>query len=277
MSTAASPRIRSLALVTGATSGIGRAVAENLAHAGVNLVINARSARDLEACAERWRACGIEVHPVAADLSEARAVEHLWASTVALAESRDFRFDILVNNAGFGAFGPDASIDEDVLVRMLRLNAEALMRLTHRAARRFTETGTPSAPARILNIASTAAFQSIPYFAHYAATKAFVLSYSEAIASELDASTRGRVTLTTCAPGPVRTGFGVAAGLREDSPFDRQAMDAGVVAKEALRALRAGERLVVCGGLNRFGAVLAQLAPRRLATRIAGALLSKMK
>lgn len=145
MSTAGSPRIRSLALVTGATSGIGRAIAENLAHAGVNLVINARSARDLEACAE------------------------------------------------------------------------------------------------------------------------------------LDASARGRVTLTTCAPGPVRTGFGVAAGLREDSPFDRQAMDAGGVAKEALRAMRAGERLVVCGGLNRFGAVLAQLAPRRVATRIAGALLAKMK
>lgn len=276
MSTSKNSQTRSLALVTGATSGIGRALAAKLAHEGVHLVINARSEAALEACAAEWRTLGVEVLPVAADLSQEDALEHLWATTLAWEASRGFRFDILVNNAGFGAFGPDADTEEDVLVRMLRLNGEALMRLTHRTAKRFAERD-DAAPARILNIASTAAFQSIPYFAHYAATKSFVLSYSEALAAELDAATAGRVTVTCCAPGPVRTGFGVAAGLREDSPFDRQAMNADEVAEAALHAMRAGQRLVVTGWLNRLGAVLAQLAPRRVATGLAGWLLSKMK
>lgn len=263
------PTHPSLALVTGATSGIGRAIADELAHRGIHIVAAARSAEALEERAKEWRKLGVCVHTCAVDLTRLDDINRLWDTALA-ASTAERPLDIIVNNAGFGAFGADDALEEERLAAMLRLNGEALMRLTHRAAVRFKA----QKRGRILNIASTAAFQSIPWFAQYAATKSYVLSYSEALSFELAGT---GVTVTCCCPGPVRTNFGRAAGLREDSPFDRAAADAADVARLALDAALDGRPLVVAGGLNRFGAILAKLAPRRFAARIAGSLLARMR
>ena len=124
---------RDLALVTSASSGIGAAIADVLARRGTHLVVCARSEDALKAHAERWRACGVSVETVAADLTRLEDLEAVWAAALETARVRGLALTTVVNNAGFGAFGPDERIDEERLASMLRLNAEALMRLTHRA------------------------------------------------------------------------------------------------------------------------------------------------
>ncbi len=177
---------------------------------------------------------------------------------------------MLINNAGFGAFRPILDEDDALCERMIALNALAPILLAQRMGRAMRSQG----GGRILNVASTAAFQPCPNLGVYGATKAFLLSASEAMSEEL----RGTgVTVTALCPGPTRTNFGTAAGLEADSPFDRYAADAATVARFGWRAMMAGKPVAVEGALNAFVAVVAQLAPRTLTRRIAGLLLAKMK
>lgn len=259
------------ALVTGASGGIGAAIAEKLAAKGHHLVISARSERALEEKACAWRErFGVEILVCPGDLTCLEDLDRLWRSALAWCEARGHRLEILVNNAGFGAFGPDWEIDEERLAGMTRLNVEALMRLTHRATQLFREQG----GGRILNVASTAAFQSIPYLAHYSATKAYVLSYSEALAAELKGS---GVEVRCLCPGPTRTGFSLAAGLKPNSLFDRYAGDVDAVARTAVAQLESGRTVAIVGTLNKFGAWASSITPRRLTTLLTGLLFRQMK
>lgn len=259
--------LRTYALITGASSGIGLEIARQLAQRRMALTLVARSgdvlqevARDLS---ERY---GVDVHTLALDLTEEEDVEALMDAV----EADERELTLIVNNAGFGAFGPSIDISDDRVCGMIRLNTEALTRLTLFCADRFVERG----HGRILNIASTGAFQPCPWLAVYGATKAYVLSFTEALAEEL----RGTgVTATAFCPGPTRTNFGTAAGLEEDSPFDDYAADVRSVARAALDAAYRGAPVEIEGWRNRLVAWVAQVAPRALTRSIAGRLLRKMR
>lgn len=243
------------ALVTGASSGIGAEIAKVLAARGQHLTLAARRLDRLEDLAaelrERW---SVDVAVQACDLTDP-------AARVALVESvaaRGRRVSILVNNAGFSTVGRIVTTDRDRELAMLRTNVEALVDLTTLLLPPMVEAGSGA----ILNVASTAAFQPIPGQAGYGATKAFVLSYTDALAGELAGS---GVTATSLCPGPVETEFVEAAGFDE---ADTGAMprffwvEADDVAEQAVAALAAGKRRVIPGAANRSMAVLAQHSPR---------------
>lgn len=255
------------ALITGASSGLGREFALLAAASGLTPVLCARresALKETAAIVKQQTGRGAVIRP--ADLSEPEVVRRL-ADELLEAHGAPA---VLVNNAGFGAFRPILDEDDALCERMIALNALAPILLAQRMGRAMRSQG----GGRILNVASTAAFQPCPNLGVYGATKAFLLSASEAMSEEL----RGTgVTVTALCPGPTRTNFGTAAGLEADSPFDRYAADAATVARFGWRAMMAGKPVAVEGALNAFVAVVAQLAPRTLTRRIAGLLLAKMK
>ncbi|MEA2565364.1 MAG: uncharacterized protein QOD49_541, partial [Actinomycetota bacterium] len=186
-----------LALVTGASGGIGEELARILARHGYDLVLVARSADKLAALAERLELDhGIQVRAIAKDLArpDAAAEIHEWLAAEGLT------VDVLVNNAGMGLLGKFAEIGIEGDVEMLRLNVEAPTLLTRLLLPSMLERGS----GRILNLASTAGFQPGPLMAVYYATKAYVLSFSEALANEVAGT---GVTVTALCPGPTETGF----------------------------------------------------------------------
>lgn len=247
-----------LAVVTGASYGIGLEIAERLSRDGHDLVLAARSADRLEEVATRLRgAHGRVVHVVVLDGSEPDAADRLAARLDGIGE-----VEVLVNNAGFGALGPFAEQDADLVDSMIRLNVSFLVRLTRRCLDGMRARGR----GRILNVASTAAFQPGPFMAVYYATKAFVLSFSEALDEELRGS---GVTVTTLCPGPTTTEFQARAGMEHTSMFEGPlVMDAKRVANLGVDAMQRGRRLKIAGVLNSLLAFSTRLAPRRLATRI---------
>jgi uncharacterized protein len=248
------PTESSTALITGASSGIGAAIARELASRGHGAVLVARrEERMRELAAELAESSEARFEVIAADLANdegrARVVEGV----------RDLGLDvgILVNNAGFGGFGAAHDFGVERQTEMIRLNCETLTYLQAT----FTEGMVERRSGAVLNVASTAAFQPLPGSATYAATKAFVLSLSEATHAELK---RHGVTVTALCPGPVRTEFGEVAGAGgvEDQlpkPFWTSTEQ---VAKQAVDGLASGKRVVVPGLLNRAGAVGGQHAPR---------------
>lgn len=255
------------ALITGASSGLGAIFSRIAAESGLVPVIVARREDALRSVAEQIRtATGCEAIVRAADLSDPQSVYRLADDLL----SERGTPAVLVNNAGFGAFGSMLEEDEAVFERMISLNAATPLRLSLRIGRAMRAAG----GGRILNVASTAAFQPCPYLGVYGATKAFLLSVSEALAQELDGS---GVTVTALCPGPTRTNFGTAAGLQADSPFDRYAADAEAVARFGWQAMMKGKPVAVEGTLNRIGALAAQLAPRAFVRRIAAKLLVRMQ
>ncbi|HXE56710.1 MAG TPA: SDR family oxidoreductase [Gemmatimonadales bacterium] len=253
---------RPLAVVTGASGGIGYELARLLAAADHDLVLVARSAGRLDAVATELGRSGGSVRPVAADLARPEGVSRLLD---ALPE-RGARVDVLVNNAGFGAAGPFAALELEAALEMIRLNVEALTHLT-----RAVLPGMLSRRrGRILNVASTAAFQPGPYMAVYYATKAYVLSFSEAIAEELRQS---GVSVTALCPGPTLTGFQARAGIdAERLVRGRVAQDAASVARAGFEGMMAGRRVVVPGALNRIHAAGVRLLPRSFVTTLAALL-----
>ena len=258
---------KTYALITGASSGIGLEIARQLAARRMHLTLVARSGDVLEEVArELTERFGVDVRTAALDLSESDGCEALER----LIEEDERELTLLVNNAGVGAFGSALDVPEERVRTMLRLNIEAVTRLTLFCAKCFKDRG----HGRILNIASTGGFQPCPWLAVYGATKAYVLTFSEALAEELKGS---GVTVTAFCPGPTRTNFGTAAGLEEDSPFDDYAQDVRPVARAALDAAFRGAPVEIEGWLNRAVAVVAQVAPRSLVRRIAGKLLRKMR
>jgi short-subunit dehydrogenase len=248
-----------LALVTGASGGIGYELARVLARHGHDLVLVARSADKLAALAERLELDhGITVRAIAKDLArpEAAAEIHEALATEGLA------VDILVNNAGLGLLGKFAEIGIEGDVEMLRLNVEAPTLLERLLLPSMLDRGS----GRILNLASTAGFQPGPLMAVYYATKAYVLSFSEALANEVAGT---GVTVTALCPGPTETGFSSRAGSEQSRLFKGPTMDPRTVAEIGYAALMAGKPVVIPGIRNRILAFSVRLAPRRVVTQIA--------
>ncbi|GAA2512434.1 SDR family NAD(P)-dependent oxidoreductase [Winogradskya humida] len=185
------------ALVTGASKGIGLAYANELARRGADVILVARSQPDLEAAAGEIRAQhGVTVTPIAADLAASDGPHRLLSEL----DKRGLRVDLLINNAGIGAVGPFLGTALDRHHRSIDLNITGLLTLTYETSRQMVDRG----DGGIINVASTAAFQPMPYQASYAATKAFVLSFTEALAEEL----RGTgVHVMAAHPGATDTGF----------------------------------------------------------------------
>jgi short-subunit dehydrogenase len=243
-----------VALITGASSGIGEAIARELSRRGYRLVLVARRAELLEALADRLRGRAL---PLPADLSSRAERAALPARVAELGVT----VDILVNNAGLSTAGPVAKADPDKELNLVEVDVAAVVDLTCRFLPGMVERGCGA----VLNVASTGAFGPVPGQASYGAAKAFVLSYTEAIRGELRGS---GVTATALCPGPVKTGFGEAAGISDE---DAEAAlppvmwkTADEVARSGVDGLSAGKGVVVPGGLNRVAGVLYRLAPRDL-------------
>jgi len=251
------PRFRDkLAVVTGASSGIGEELARQLAERGANLVVTARSYDKLEQLAgELRRRHSIDVHVVPADLSEPDGVEKLCRAVDVIGHEVDH----LVNNAGYGWAGPFERSDANNQRRMIRLNCEAVVMLTRYFVPPMLERG----HGGVLNVASTASYQPMPFMATYGATKAFVLSFSAALSEEL----RGTgVRVTALCPGPVPTGFQAAAGI--EPGLERvAALSAADAARRGLEAYAAGEAVCVPGAVNQAQTLVSKLMPRSVVTQ----------
>ena len=246
---------RPVALVTGASSGIGKELARRFAAGGHDLILTARRDDELRRTAdETAKAHGVACHVLAADLSDPAAPQRLFDEATA----RGLVVDVLVNNAGFGVYGPLAENDPAKLLAMLRVNVVALTHLT----RLFLPGMIDRRRGRVLNLASTAAFQPGPLMAGYYATKAFVLSLSEALSEEVKGT---GVTVTCLCPGPTRTEFAEAAEVEDLSIFQGAGvMAVGPVADLGYRATMRGRRTAVAGWLNRLAVTASPFVPRAI-------------
>jgi short-subunit dehydrogenase len=258
---------RSTALVTGASIGIGAEFARLLATRGHDLVLVARDQQRLEALAkELEEAHGASCEVQVADLTDAGQL----ASVEARCVDPERPIEILVNNAGFGSFGTFHELDIETETREIQLNVLALVRLTHAAAR----TMVPRGHGGILNVASLAGFQPGPQDATYSATKAFVISFSEAIHEELRAT---GVHVTVLCPGFTRTEFQQRAGAHTESlpSFAWQTPDQ--VARVGLDALDRNRALVVPGTLNRVVGTFASVSPHAVTRRVSSIVTRRMQ
>ncbi len=250
------------ALITGASSGIGRELAILMARDGYDVILLARGAEALESLASEINSQGgSSARVLVKDLSEPSVPGEI----VAQLRAWGVRLDVLVNNAGFGAVGLFEEMDPAMLREMIAVNVTSLVHLTRLLLTDLIETR-----GGILNVASTAAFQPGPWMAVYYATKAMVLSFSAALAEEL--SDRG-VTVTALCPGPTHTRFGQRARMNSSGAFNSRFVpiaDAASVARAGYRGFRHGRRIVIPGKLNRLGVFGVRFLPRGLAARIAG-------
>ncbi|HEV2594110.1 MAG TPA: SDR family oxidoreductase [Sphingomicrobium sp.] len=249
--------MKKVALVTGASAGLGVEFARQLSSRGYFLVLAARRKERLEELAgELGNARAIEI-----DLSTNDAATRLMADVAGNGET----VDLLVNNAGFGLIGRFAELDAKRERQMVDLNVATLTDLCRTAAPGMIERRTGG----IINVASTAAFQPGPNMAVYFATKAFVLSLSEALHEELKPF---GVKVTCLCPGPTRTEFGDVAGFGGNGLFDKVAMNAFEVVKAGLDGLEKNKAVVVPGVVNKVGAMSGRFAPRSVVRKIAGAI-----
>ncbi|WP_448003512.1 SDR family NAD(P)-dependent oxidoreductase [Agromyces bauzanensis] len=253
------------AIVTGASSGLGAEFARTLAARGANLVLVARREDRLSALADELRdEPGVTVHPLAVDLAAPGAADVVTA----FVRERGLPVDSLVNNAGFGMHGPLAEADAARLDEQVRLNVGALVSLT----RAFLPEMTASGRGVLVNVASTAAFQPVPFMAAYGATKAFVLSFTEAVAHE----TRGSgLRVTTLCPGATRTEFFEVVGTDRVRVGGYQTPQQ--VVATAMRALDARHTptAIVSGRRNAAAAVVAGLVPRSIVVPLTARLMSR--
>jgi len=251
---------RRVALITGASGGIGAELATLFAADGHDLVLVARSLDTLEQLATKLRArYGVSVGVAQADLSEPGAAERLWAEVA----GRGAPVDVLVNNAGVGLYGDLADQDSDAGTRMLQLNVVALATLT-----RLTLPGMLGRSwGRILNVASVTAFQpGGPGMAAYYASKSFVLSFSRGLARELAGT---GVSVTALCPGPLRTAFEERAGMGGTLLYKWfGATDVKAVAAAGYRGLGRKRSVVIPGVVNKLMAFGGELPPRRLALEV---------
>ncbi len=247
------------ALITGASSGIGEALAELCAKAKFDVVITARSESKLKQLAERLaKQHGVSVHTIVNDLSEANGVQSL----VSELDKNQLHIDYLINNAGLGDFGLFIDSDIDKQKQMMMLNMVALTELTHRLLPAMKAKGA----GRILNVASTASFQPGPFMSVYYATKAYVLSFSEAIANELHGT---GITVTALCPGPTRSGFQDAADMNKSGVLKLFPMPTSEqVAEYGFKAMLKGQRVAIHGKINWLMAQSIRFTPRRLATAV---------
>jgi short-subunit dehydrogenase len=252
------------ALVTGASGGIGLALARQFATDGYDLVLVARSAGALERlAADLARDFGIKATPITFDLGRPNAGREL----VRTLDERGLAIDVLVNNAGFGATGAFAEGATDTQVGIVDVNVRALVELTHELWPRILR----NRRGGVLNVASTAAFQPGPFMAVYCASKAFVLSFTEALWEEA----RGTGVHVSClCPGYTESGFHARAGTDKVRFARSRAMSSAQVAAEGYRAFRGNRRVKITGLANAFMARSAAVTPHALVLRIARFLLS---
>ncbi|MTI95727.1 MAG: SDR family oxidoreductase [Firmicutes bacterium] len=246
------------AVVTGASGGIGYELCKLLARDGYNVILVARNEQNLEAVAHELKnEYGTSTFIIVQDLSMAMAADQLAERIGELKQP----VDILVNNAGFGSYGLFSESNSGTNLDMILTNVVALTRLTQ-----FLLPELISRKGKILNVASLAAMQPVPLFAVYAATKAYVLSFSEALADELQSS---GVTVTTLCPGITETCFQKRASMEHAKSVQGRLMSASTVARIGYRGLLRGQRVVVPGTKEKLLAAAVNLAPRRLVTKMA--------
>ena len=257
------PDFHSTCLVTGASSGIGADVARSLARRGQGVTLVARRAERLNELAGELRSeHEIRVEVLECDLGDARSRERMLAELAELAVN----VEVLVNNAGYGSGGRFYELDAEREVEMVRLNMEAVVALCARFVPEMVRRGRGG----VLNVASMAAFQPLPRQATYAATKAFVLSFTDALHADLAGT---GVTATALCPGPVKTEFADSAGISAEAEGLPEMVwaESPDVAEQGVRGLERGKRVVVPGGLlNRATALGGQHVPRSVLLRVAG-------
>ncbi|KAB2880555.1 SDR family oxidoreductase [bacterium] len=247
----------STALITGASSGIGEAIARELAKQNVALVLVARSGDKLESLAAELSAGGLEVIPIAQDLLAGNADEVLWNEL----QRRNIKIDMLINNAGFGGYGffHDSPIEKQI--EMIDLNIKALVKLTYR----FLPPMISNNHGAIMNVSSTASFQPVPFMAAYAATKAFVTNFTVALSSEYQDT---HVRFIALCPGRTKTNFQVAAGSQKVRIRSRAATPQQV-ARVAVKALRRNNNIAIEGFMNHAMIHLQRFFPRWFIIKIA--------
>ena len=241
------------ALVTGASAGIGAALARELARQGAKLILTARRADRLEALAAELRGQGTEVRIVTADLNERGGPQAIRDATAGM------DVDVLVNNAGLGQYGAFVSSGLEQELSQVRVNCEAVVHLT----RLFAPAMVERRRGWILVVASTASFQPVPYLSTYAATKAFDRFFAEALAAELAAS---GVRVTALCPGPTESEFFEVAGAAKFRARGVQSVEQ--VARRAVDALRRGRRVIVPNASGRLSAMAVRFLPTRWITAL---------
>jgi hypothetical protein len=242
------------ALITGASAGIGAALAREFAGHGHDVVLVARREERLQSLADELEPEGVTATPIVMDLDKPRAAQDLHEAVT----DRDIDVDILVNNVGVGAYGPFAESDIGAERTQLRLNVVLPVELT----RLFLDEDIDA----VLNLGSVAGFQPGPHLSTYYASKAYVNSFSEAIAEEL----RGEVDVTVVCPGPVETEFTERAGMGDSAVGALTSNTPEAVAAAAYAGLVAGETVVIPSRAMRAVALLGRLLPRSVVRRVAG-------
>src|ERR1700739_1286459 len=251
-------RSMSTVLITGASGGIGYELAKLFARDHYNLILVARTADKLAQVANELQAHGVTVKTIALDLAQPPAAKFLFDQL----QREGISIDILINNAGFGAYGDFADIPEEEILGKINLNITALTELT----RLFLPPMISRRSGRVMNVASTAGFQPGPLLAVSYAPKAYVISFSEAIANELRHS---GVTVTCFCPGATHTGFAKRAGTEKSRLFKQLGgMSAEKVALDGYRAVMAGRSLAISGLHNWIIAEVTRFAPRKMVTAV---------
>jgi short-subunit dehydrogenase len=253
------------ALITGATSGIGYELTKLFARDGFDLAIVARDTSRLDKIADELRRnANVAVTVIPKDLSQATAAEEIYRDL----QSKGIEIDILVNNAGFNVYGPFGETNTRKELQMMQVHMVTLTHLT----KLFLPGMLKRKFGKILNLASTASFTPGPGNAVYCATKAYVLSFSEAIAEEL----RGTgVSVTALCPGPTKTEFAERADMADTKIFRGRLSSAAEVARAGYRALMRGRTTVVVGRNNKLLVFSLRFSPRSLVAKIAKSILSR--
>lgn len=247
-----------VALITGASSGIGKALASEFAREGYELVLTARRLGSLsEIASQLTTEFGIAVSVYAIDLQAMDGASRLYE----VVKDAGLTIDVLVNNAGFGNFGEFKDTSLDTELAMMQLNMSSLVSLT-----KLFMPDLLANKGKILNVASTAAFQPGPYMAVYYATKSFVLSFSEAIAAELASED---VTVSALCPGPTASGFQDKADMHASALVNGKKLPtAADVAAKGFRALMRGQRVYIHGCVNFLMAQSVRFTPRVVVTSL---------
>ena len=255
---------RTAALITGASSGIGYELTKRFARDGFDVVLVARDEAQLKRIRDALEGTfNVSVTVIPKDLSRPGAAAELYREVI----GNDIEIDILVNNAGFNVYGPFSETSSREELEMMHVNIVALTQLT----KLFLPAMLKRNSGKILNVASTAGFTPGPYSAVYCASKAYVLSFSEAIAEEV----RGTgVSVTTLCPGPTNTQFADRANMRNTKIFQGRLSSAVEVAEAGYRGLFRGRRTLIVGRANKLLIFSLRFSPRNLMTRVARALLS---
>jgi short-subunit dehydrogenase len=255
------------ALVTGASAGIGAALAAELAQGGTNLVLTARRRERLEELAQKLAAARrIQTRIFVADLTEPDAPEKIFQFT----KEQRIEIELLINNAGFGIYGEFPTVETRKLADMVQVNCAAVVHLT----RLYLPEMTARRHGDVLIVASTASFQSVPYISTYAATKAFDLLFAEGLAEEMKPH---GVRVCALCPGSTESEFAEVAGQTHIAATRANREKAEKVAQTGLRALAAGKSYVISGMGNYLGVLGQRLVSRRFVARVAARMFRPQK